>query len=108
MAWYNYDDIIAVKHTGKNIKVIGVGGGGSMTANYIYKKIHLNSSKIHQTINKFGNTASVSVPLTIVSELKEKLKGRKKLMLNAFGVGMAWSTAIVPFVDCKISDIVEI
>lgn len=76
--------------------------------NYIAKKMHLDFTKIPQTINKFGNTASVSVPLTIVSELKDKLKGRKKLMLNAFGVGMAWSTAIVPFVDCKISDIVEI
>jgi len=46
MAWYNYDDIIAVKHTGKNIKVIGVGGGGSMTANYIYKKINSSENKL--------------------------------------------------------------
>lgn len=29
-------------------------------------------------------------------------------MMSAFGVGMAWATAIVPFVDCKLSDIVEL
>ena len=29
-------------------------------------------------------------------------------MLSAFGVGMTWTTAIVPFVDLKISDIVEV
>jgi len=76
--------------------------------NFIAKKMKLNYDKIPWTIQKYGNTLSVSVPLTIVSELNDKLQGRKNLMLNAFGVGMAWATAIVPFVDCKISEIVEI
>lgn len=76
--------------------------------NHIAKKMKLDKTKIPQSIQKFGNTSSVSVPLTIVSELKDKLVGRKKLMLSAFGVGMAWATAIVPFVDTKISDIVEV
>lgn len=76
--------------------------------NYIAKKMKLDKERIPWTIHKYGNTSSVSVPLTIVSELKDKMRGQKKLMLSAFGVGMAWATAIVPFVDCKISDIVEI
>ena len=76
--------------------------------NFIAKKMKLNYDKIPWTIQKYGNTSSVSVPLTIISELKDKMQGRKNLMLNAFGVGMAWATAIVPFVDCKISEIVEI
>ena len=75
---------------------------------YIAKKMKLDTSKIPATIHKFGNTSSVSVPLTIVSELKDKMEGKKNLMLSAFGVGMAWATAIVPFVDCKISDMVEL
>ena len=76
--------------------------------NYIVKKMKLDTNKIPWTLHKYGNTSSVSIPLTIISELKNKLDGKKKLMLNAFGVGMAWATAIVPFVDCKVSDIVEI
>ncbi len=76
--------------------------------NYIAKKMKLDKERIPWTIQKYGNTSSVSVPLTIVSELKDKMEGTKKLMLSAFGVGMAWATAIIPFVDCKISDIVEI
>lgn len=75
---------------------------------YIAKKMKLDVEKIPSTIAKYGNTSSVSVPLTIVSELKEKLLGENTLLLSAFGVGMCWATAIVPFVDCKISDIVEI
>jgi 3-oxoacyl-[acyl-carrier-protein] synthase-3 len=75
---------------------------------HIAKKLKLDINKIPSTIEKFGNTSSVSVPLTIVSELKNKMAGQKSLLLSAFGVGMTWATAIVPFVDLKISDIVEI
>ena len=75
--------------------------------NHIAKKMKLDKERIPWTIQKYGNTSSVSVPLTIVSELKNKMEGEKKLMLSAFGVGMAWATAFVPFVDCKISDIIE-
>ncbi len=75
---------------------------------YIAKKMKLDLSKIPHTIEKFGNTSSVSVPITIVSELKNKLGGKKTIMMSAFGVGMTWATGIVSFVDTKISDIVEV
>ena len=75
---------------------------------FIAKKMKFDSSKIPMTIGKYGNTSSVSVPLTIVSELKDKMEGEKTILMTAFGVGMAWATAIVPFVDCKISEIVEV
>lgn len=75
---------------------------------YLAKKLKLDTSKIPSTIDKYGNTSSVSVPLTIADQLKGKLDGHKKLMLSAFGVGMTWATAIVPFVDTRISGIVEV
>lgn len=75
---------------------------------HVAKKLKLDMSKIPSTIEKYGNTSSVSVPLTIVSELKDKMEGNKDLLLSAFGVGMTWATAVVPFVDLQISDIVEV
>lgn len=75
---------------------------------YLAKKLKLDTSKIPSTIAKYGNTSSVSVPLTIVDQLKDKMDGEKKLFMSAFGVGMTWANAIVPFVDCKISDVVEV
>ena len=75
---------------------------------YIAKKMKLDFNKIPSTFAKFGNTSSVSVPITIVSELQGKLDGKKELLLTAFGVGMTWATGVIPFVDCKISDIVEV
>lgn len=75
---------------------------------HLAKKLKLDVNKIPSTIEKYGNTSSVSVPLTIVSELKDKMQGEKELLLSAFGVGMTWATAIVKFIDLKISDIVEV
>lgn len=75
---------------------------------YLSKKLKLDTTKIPSTIDKYGNTSSVSVPLTIVDQLKGRLSGNKKLLMSAFGVGMTWATAIVPFSDCSISDIVEV
>ena len=76
--------------------------------NYIAKKLKLDINKIPWSIQKYGNTSSVSIPLTIVSELGNRLNGRKKMMLSAFGVGMAWATAILTLDDCRISEIIEI
>lgn len=75
---------------------------------YLAKKLKLDVSRIPSTIAKYGNTSSVSVPLTIVDALKGELQGRKRILLSAFGVGMTWATAIMSFDNCKISDIVEV
>ncbi|NLA47840.1 MAG: ketoacyl-ACP synthase III [Bacteroidales bacterium] len=75
---------------------------------FLAKKLKLPGEKIPATIEKFGNTSSVSIPLTIVSELKDKLYGPKKLLLSGFGVGLTWGTAIVNVNDCFISEIIEI
>lgn len=75
---------------------------------FIAKKMKLDRTRIPSCIAKYGNTSSVSVPLTIVSELRDKMQGSQRIMLSAFGVGMAWATGIVPFADCRISDIVEV
>ena len=56
----------------------------------------------------FGQTYSVEVALTIFSGLDNKMVGKTTLLIGAFGVGMTWATGIVSFVDCKISDIVEV
>ncbi|WP_348767999.1 ketoacyl-ACP synthase III [uncultured Bacteroides sp.] len=75
---------------------------------YLVSKLKIDVNKVPSTISKFGNVSSVSVPLTIVSELKDKLIGNHTILLSAFGVGMTWATGIVSMSDCYISDIVEI
>jgi len=74
---------------------------------YLAKKLKLDASKVPSTIAKFGNTSSVSIPLTIVSELQNKLNN-KDILISGFGVGMTWASAVFKFNNCFISDIVEI
>ena len=75
---------------------------------FLVKKLKIDSTKVPSSIAKFGNTSSVSIPLTIVSELQNRLRGTNKLLLSAFGVGLSWATAILHTDDCHISELVEI
>ncbi len=75
---------------------------------YLAKKLKLPVEKVPSCIARFGNTSSVSIPLTIVSQLQGKLTDKKNAMLCGFGVGMSWATAFINFEQCFISDIVEI
>jgi 3-oxoacyl-[acyl-carrier-protein] synthase-3 len=75
---------------------------------YLAKKLKLDVDKLPSTLEKYGNTSSVSVPLTIVSELKNKLDSQKTLFLSAFGVGMTWASAILNVSDCHISEMIEV
>lgn len=75
---------------------------------YLAKKLKLPAEKVPSSISKFGNTSSVSIPLTIVSQLQHQLTEKKTVMLCGFGVGMSWATAFLNFSQCHISDLVEI
>ena len=76
--------------------------------NYLAKKLKLDTEKVPSCIAQFGNTSSVSIPLTIVSQLQDKLTGPRKLMLCGFGVGLSWATAQINVDNCKISNLVEL
>ena len=75
---------------------------------FLARKLKLPEGKLPSTIERFGNTSSVSIPLTIVSELKNSLTGHKRLLLSGFGVGLTWGTAIIDVQDCFLCNIVEI
>jgi 3-oxoacyl-[acyl-carrier-protein] synthase-3 len=75
---------------------------------YLKNKMKLPEEKVPTSIEKFGNTSSVSIPLTIALKLKNELLGNKKLLLSGFGVGMSWASAVIQTSDCKISEIIEI
>ena len=75
---------------------------------YLSKKLKLPKEKVPFTIHKYGNTSSVSIPLTIASELRGKTDGEKEVFLSGFGVGLSWANAVLKLVDVYIPEIVEI
>jgi 3-oxoacyl-[acyl-carrier-protein] synthase-3 len=72
------------------------------------KKLKIPLDRVIYSLHKFGNTASFSIPLTIVSELKGQLNGRKKMLMSGFGIGLSWGTVVTEVDDCSICELLEI
>ena len=75
----------------------------------IAKKLKLPVEKVPYSLQHFGNTSSATIPLTIVSELKDKIENKSSnLLMCGFGVGLSWGTVFVE--DCKIEvlDLIEL
>lgn len=92
----------------ENVDYFLIHQANSYMNDYLSKKLKLDITKVPTSIEKFGNTSSVSIPLTIVSELQNNLKGEKRLLLSGFGVGMSWASAIVNTNNCFVSELIEI
>lgn len=76
--------------------------------NQIVKKLKLVDEKVPTCMYEFGNTSSASIPLTIVTQLKDKLAKPTKFICCGFGVGLSWGTAAFETSDIVISDLVEL
>jgi len=74
---------------------------------FFVKKLKIAPERVPFSINKYGNTSSASVPLTISSELSGKLDGNHTVVLSAFGAGLSWGSALLHTRDCHVSPVVE-
>ena len=74
---------------------------------FFVKRLKFDPNKVPYCIQKYGNTSSTSVPLTIVSELEGKLKDGDRVVMCGFGAGLSWGTANIVFKDCNISSVIE-
>ncbi|MCB0371014.1 MAG: ketoacyl-ACP synthase III [Flavobacteriales bacterium] len=74
----------------------------------IRKKLKIEKDKVPYSLAKFGNTSSASIPLTIVSELKNNLsKGKHKLILSGFGVGLSWASVLLDTNNLICTEVLE-
>ncbi len=75
----------------------------------IRKKLNLPPEKVPYSLQHFGNTSSASIPLTIVTALKNNLEHQSnRVMLCGFGVGLSWGTAYLTFENIVIPRLIEI
>ena len=57
----------------------------------IRKKLKLPSEKVPYVLSDFGNTSSVSIPLTMAARLSDELETKPiNLIACGFGVGLSW------------------
>lgn len=74
---------------------------------FFTRKLKFDPAKVPYCIQKYGNTSSTSVPLTIVSELHDKLRDGHRVIISGFGAGLSWATANIVFNKCTISPVIE-
>lgn len=75
----------------------------------IRKKLSLPPEKVPYSLQHFGNTSSASIPLTIVTALKNNLEHQSnKVMLCGFGVGLSWGTAYLTLNNIVVPELIEI
>jgi 3-oxoacyl-[acyl-carrier-protein] synthase-3 len=76
---------------------------------FFTKKLKIPVNKVPYCLDKYGNTSSSSIPLTISSELSPVLSNtNKKLLISGFGAGLSWGSAILNINNCKVVPVIEI
>ena len=64
----------------------------------VARAIDMPKEKSVLTVHKYGNTSSASIPMAINEMVKEgKIKKGDLMLLDAFGGGFTWGSALVPF-----------
>lgn len=75
----------------------------------IRKKLALEESKVPYSLKNFGNTSSASIPLTMVTAIREGLHQKtSRVILCGFGVGLSWATAYTTLNNVVVSELVEL
>lgn len=62
----------------------------------IRRKLKLAPEQVPYSMTYFGNTSSCTIPVTMVSQIREKLSaGENELVMCGFGSGLSWGAAHV-------------
>lgn len=64
--------------------------------------LKMRDDQVVLTVEKFGNTSGASIPMAI-NDIYEsgKLKAGELMLLDAFGGGLTWGSALIPFSPVK-------
>ena len=62
------------------------------------KKLRLPMEKVVVTVDKHANTSSASIPLALDVAIRDgRIKRGDLLLLEAFGAGLTWGSAIIRY-----------
>lgn len=60
------------------------------------KMLKVEPERVPYSLKDYGNTSCASIPLTMVTQLRETLQQKShKLLLSAFGIGLSWGTVLM-------------
>ena len=60
------------------------------------KMLKVSPERVPYSLRDFGNTSCASIPLSMVSQIRDILQEKpQKLLLSAFGIGLSWGTVLL-------------
>jgi len=67
----------------------------SRIINAVADRLGLPSEKVHVNIDRYGNTSSASIPITLDEAVQAgKVKDGDVILMTAFGAGLTWASAL--------------
>lgn len=76
---------------------------------HLSKKLKFPLEKVPYSLDRFGNTTCLTIPLTIVTGIGKEIEtGQRKVILSGFGIGLSWATALLTINRCSIPELVEV
>ncbi len=79
-----------------NIDYLLIHQANKMIDEKIRRKLKLSPEQVPYSMTYFGNTSSCTIPITMTSQIREKLEeGEKELVMCGFGSGLSWGAAHV-------------
>lgn len=63
---------------------------------YLMEKLGIDRNKLHLTLDRFGNTATTSIPLTLSEAIASRqIKSGQMILLIGFGAGFNWGNILL-------------
>ncbi len=76
--------------------------------NKIFDDLKIKNESRLFSINKFGNTSSASIPLTMCVNIKKINKNTDPVVIAGFGAGFSYACAVINLNNCKIIKLLKI
>ncbi len=76
----------------------------------IAKRLKIDLAKVPmQTVERYGNQSSASIPSAMCGELQDVLRGAdtQRMLLSGFGVGLSWASVILDITKLPVCEIIE-
>ena len=75
----------------------------------IRKKLKFTEEKTPYCLYQYGNTSSGTIPMTMVTKIREELESEPKMLLmSGFGAGLSWAAVYIETKPFKVLPLIEI
>ena len=75
--------------------------------NQLIRKLKLPKDCVPVSLDRYGNTGGISIPLTLCDAFGKESAGRKKLLMCGFGIGLSWGVSNTEIDTDKIYPVIE-